>query len=108
MAGTRERRTLPAELGALLRGARERAGLSVRQAALKASVSFGYLANLEAGTRCPSLRVAEQIAAALQLGDGEREQLLGAAVTDAGRNSPWHAAQQPGPTSPTTAPRGAV
>jgi transcriptional regulator with XRE-family HTH domain len=92
----------------MLRAARERAGLGVREAARQAAISGGYLANLEAGGRCPSQRVAELLADALGLEGDERTQLYAAAVTDAGRNSPWRAAPRPGPTSPTRTPHGAA
>ncbi|MEU9264576.1 helix-turn-helix transcriptional regulator [Streptomyces sp. NPDC048251] len=107
-AAVRERRTPPEGLGPLLRAARERAGLGVREAARLAAISGGYLANLEAGSRCPSRAVAERLAATLNLNSGEQGQLYGAAVTDAGGNSPWRAGQQPVPTSPTTSPRDAA
>ncbi|MGW3846888.1 helix-turn-helix transcriptional regulator [Streptomyces fagopyri] len=99
---------MPDGLGSLLRAARERAGLGLRQAGRLAGISGGYLANLEAGARCPSRSVAERLADLLLLDDEEREQLRAAAVTDAGRDSPWRAARQPGPTSLTTARPGAA
>lgn len=92
----------------MLRAARERAGLGVREAARQAALSGGYLANLEAGGRCPSQRVAELLASVLNLEGDERAQLYAAAVTDAGRNSPWRAGRQPAPTSPTTSPPDAA
>lgn len=108
MAIVRERRTLPDGVALLLRAARERAGLGVRETARRAWVSGGYVANLEAGDRCPSRRVAERLADVLQLDSEQRQQLLAAAVTDAGWDSPWRVGLQPGPTSPTTAPPGAA
>nr|WP_238427018.1 helix-turn-helix transcriptional regulator [Streptomyces adustus] len=95
-------------MGTALRAARERAGLGVRETARRAWVSGGYLSNIEAGDRCPSLWVAERLADVLHLDDDERQQLLAASVTDAGWNSPWRAGPRPGPTSPTTARRGAA
>ncbi|WP_406462316.1 helix-turn-helix domain-containing protein [Streptomyces sp. NBC_01622] len=87
-AVVRERRTPPEGLGPLLRSARERAGLGLREAAREAGVSSGYLANLEAGTRSPSATVASRIADALSLDEAQRGQLLTAAVTDAGADHP--------------------
>ncbi|NMI57105.1 MULTISPECIES: helix-turn-helix transcriptional regulator [unclassified Streptomyces] len=88
MSLIRERRTPPESLGPMLRAARERAGLGVREAARRTGLSSGYMANLEAGGRCPSRTVAERLAAVLELDDDEQAQLYGAAVTDAGRDHP--------------------
>ncbi|MGQ4402535.1 helix-turn-helix domain-containing protein [Streptomyces hayashii] len=104
----RQRRQMPEGQGQMIRAARERAGLGVRQAARQAAISGGYLANIEAGARCPSVRVAERLADVLQLDDTERARLLAVAVTDAGWNSPWRAARQHGSTSPTSSPPGAA
>jgi transcriptional regulator with XRE-family HTH domain len=72
----------------MLRTARERAGLGVREAARQAGLSPGYVAHLEAGDRCPSRTVAARLAAVLELDDEERAQLCAAAITDAGQRSP--------------------
>lgn len=72
----------------MLRAARERAGLGVRETARKAGLSSGYVADLEAGRRCPSVTVAQRVAEVLDLGEAERAQLLAAAVTAAGRDNP--------------------
>lgn len=87
----RERRTPPAGLGPMLRAARERADLGVRETARQAGLSSGYMAHLEAGGRSPSRTVAERLAAVLELTDDERAQLYVAAVTDAGRDHPARA-----------------
>ncbi|MGX1887040.1 helix-turn-helix domain-containing protein [Streptomyces sp. NPDC055287] len=76
----------------MLRQARERAGLGLRETALKVALSGGYVAHLEAGDRSPSLTVAKRIAEALELGDDEQALLYGAAVTDAGADHPWRRA----------------
>jgi len=88
MLAIRQRRTPPEELGPMLRAARQRAGLGVREAARQARLSPGYMAHLEAGSRCPSRTVAERLAAVLELDDDEQAQLYAAAVTDAGRDHP--------------------
>lgn len=72
----------------MLRTARQRAGLGVREAARQADLSSGYVAHLEAGSRCPSRTVAARLAAVLELDDDEQAQLHAAAVTDAGRDHP--------------------
>lgn len=84
----RERRVPPAGFGPMLRTARERAGLGQREAARDLGLSAGYMAHLEAGERCPSATVADRIADLLGLDQAEREQLLAAAVDDAGRDHP--------------------
>lgn len=91
MVEIRQRRTPPAELGPMLRAARERAGLGLRQAARRAGLPPGYVVHLEGGSRCPSRTVAEQLAAVLGLDDDEQAQLHAAAVTDAGRDHPARA-----------------
>lgn len=88
----RERRTPPEGLGAMLRTARERAGLGQREAAREAGVSQGHLWALEAGRRVPSAAVAEDLAAVLTLASDELAQLRAAAVDDAGRSNPARAA----------------
>ncbi|MFG2473543.1 helix-turn-helix domain-containing protein [Streptomyces fagopyri] len=88
----RERRLPPEGLGQLLRSARERAGLGVRETARRSGLSGGYVSDLEAGRRCPSLTVAQQLADTMGLTEDERAQLLAAAVTDAGRDYPGRTA----------------
>ncbi|MEW2083480.1 helix-turn-helix transcriptional regulator [Streptomyces sp. NPDC005283] len=84
----RERRTPPAELGPMLRQARERAGLGLREVARAVDLSPGYLWHLEAAERCPSVTVAHRLAAVLEFEETELAQLLAAAVDDAGRDHP--------------------
>ncbi|MFJ4924080.1 helix-turn-helix domain-containing protein [Streptomyces sp. NPDC088736] len=88
MVASRVRRTPPTTLAAALVAARARAGLGQRETARRAELSAGYLANLEAGRRCPSSVAVEALASVLPFTEGEREQLDAAAVTDAGRCNP--------------------
>jgi transcriptional regulator with XRE-family HTH domain len=81
----RERRLPPPALGPMLQQARARSGLGQRQASRLAGLSQGYLCHLEQGARTPSRAVAEVLADVLGLTPGERQQLYGVAVTDAGR-----------------------
>lgn len=90
--GLRERRVPPPELGGVLRAARQRAGLGLRELGRLVGLSPGYLVNLEGGLRCPSRTVAVRLADALGLAEGERAVLMGAAVGDAGLDHPWRAA----------------
>lgn len=91
----RQRRTPQTELGPMLRQARERAGLGLRETARRAELSGGYVARLEAGDRCPSATVAGRIACVLELDERERAQLYAAAVTDAGTDHPWRRTSAP-------------
>ncbi|MEU6244822.1 helix-turn-helix transcriptional regulator [Streptomyces sp. NPDC047024] len=75
----------------MLRGARQRSGLGLREVARQAGLSSGYVADLEAGRRCPSVTVAQRLVEVLGLVEGDRAQLLTAAVTDAGRDNPLRA-----------------
>lgn len=78
----------PAELGPVLRSARLRQGLGVREAARAAGVSHSHLINLEAGRRTPSRSVAEALIRVLLLDDASGELLRGAALDDVGRDHP--------------------
>jgi transcriptional regulator with XRE-family HTH domain len=84
----RQRRIPPPGLGAMLRRARIRRSLGQKEAGRLAGLSQGYLCHLEHGRRLPSMVVAEALACVLQLTEAERQQLYGAAVTDAGRCHP--------------------
>lgn len=84
----RIRRTPPPELGGLIRTARMRAGLRGREGARLAGVSPGFLCDLEVGRSCPSTTVAHALADAFAMTDGERAQIVAAAVSDAGRDHP--------------------
>jgi transcriptional regulator with XRE-family HTH domain len=56
---------LVAILGRNVREARKRKGLSQEQLALEADMKRSYLSDLERGTRNPSVRAVERLAAAL-------------------------------------------
>lgn len=83
----RERRTPPAGLGPMLNRARLRAGLRGTEAARLVGISRQYLVRLESGQRCPSLEVAERLAEVLALTDGERTELMAAAVVKPGQRA---------------------
>ena len=83
------RHTLPAETARALREARVRRGLSLRGAASKAGIAFGYLGLLERGARAPSVAVARELIDALHLEASVADRLLELARDDAGRCSPW-------------------
>jgi transcriptional regulator with XRE-family HTH domain len=78
----------PDTLGPILARARARSGLSVRQMARRAGISFGYLSMLERGRRCPSQSVALALAVALELDAAERAALYEAAIPNVGRDYP--------------------
>ncbi|MDX2708088.1 helix-turn-helix transcriptional regulator [Streptomyces sp. PA03-6a] len=82
------RRTPPDGYGPMLRAAREQAGLGLREAARRTGITASYAAKLERGVRCPSLVVAERLAALYGLEGERRAQLLAGAVDDAGRSHP--------------------
>lgn len=82
------RRVPPPELGPMLRAARARAGLGLREAARRAGVSHPYLLRLEACTRCPSTGVVSGLIEALCLTEDERRRLAESAVDDVGRAHP--------------------
>jgi transcriptional regulator with XRE-family HTH domain len=88
----RVRRAMPPETAAMLRTARLRAGLGLREAARRAGISHGHMAALEGAARCPSTVTASALAQALALTDAECEQLAAAAVDDAGRSNPLRSA----------------
>lgn len=86
---TRRHRTIPpAEVGPILRAARQRAGLSLRGLARRAGVSFGYISELEHGVKACSRSVAEDLIAALGITGDDAARIRGSAVTDAGRDFP--------------------
>lgn len=86
--GLTTRRTPPPWMGELIRTARMRARLRGSEGARLAGVSPSYLCDLEVGRACPSATVARALATAFAMTEAEREQLLAAAVTDAGRDYP--------------------
>lgn len=93
----RVRRTPPAAVGVMLRAARERAGLGVRETARRAGIAHTHLLGMETGHRCPSVIVADALAAVLDLDPNERTLLATAAVPDAGRSHPAKAKTSPDP-----------
>lgn len=78
-----------AELAVMVRQARERAGLSLADAAATARLSVRYLTEVETGTRAPSGPVAGRLAGVLRLGAEERAVLDRYATRTTGRSSPW-------------------
>lgn len=78
----------PPELGPMLKAARLRASLGLREAARRAGISHSYLLRLEAAERSPSTGVVEDLAASLRLSEDERGRLADAAVKDVGRAHP--------------------
>jgi transcriptional regulator with XRE-family HTH domain len=85
----RERRTPPAGLGDALREARRIAGLSQGAVAAAVGVRSDYVSKIERNERCPSVSVAEALAAVLNLSATAAALLKAAAVGDAGRSHPW-------------------
>jgi transcriptional regulator with XRE-family HTH domain len=82
------RHTLPADLAAALRAARQDRGLGLREAADLAGVDAGHLSRIERGLRCPSLAIARDLVAALELAPDLAAWLLAIARPDAGRSAP--------------------
>ncbi|MFI1148700.1 helix-turn-helix domain-containing protein [Streptomyces sp. NPDC020817] len=82
------RRIPPEVFGPTLRAARAAVGLGLREAARAIGIHSSYLSALEAGRRCPSRTVAEQIAAALAVDEDTRVVLFSAAVAGVGRDHP--------------------
>jgi transcriptional regulator with XRE-family HTH domain len=82
------RQAPPADLGPLLRSARERRGWSLREAARRVRISHTYLIDLEAGRRAPSVAVAEDLREQFGLTDDEAAILDAAAVESRGRSHP--------------------
>jgi DNA-binding XRE family transcriptional regulator len=82
------RRVPPAELGPMLRAARVRAGLGLREAAREVGISHGHVRGIEAGRYCPSVAVAEVLADVLGLDDAARALLMSCAVPEVGYSKP--------------------
>lgn len=72
----------------MLKSARIRAGLGLREAARRAGISHTYLIRLESGERCPSVIVVAELIRALSLTNAEAQVLWKDAVTDHGRAHP--------------------
>ena len=74
------RNTLPRDVAAELKSARERSGLTFREAAARAGISHGFLGELCQGRAAPSRAVAERIIEALGIDDDNAHDLLEASV----------------------------
>jgi transcriptional regulator with XRE-family HTH domain len=83
------RRTITAELAAMLAAARKAHGWSFREAARRVSCTSGSIAHWEAGRRAPSAYYADRLIEAYGLTGPDAERLLAEAVPDAGKSSPW-------------------
>jgi transcriptional regulator with XRE-family HTH domain len=75
----------PATAG-LLRQARLRRGLSLKETARIAGTSKGYLSMLESAQRAPSLTMAEVLIRAYQLDGAEARALKGESIEGTGRD----------------------
>lgn len=75
----------------MLKVARTRAGLGLREAARHIGISSSYLADLERGSRCPSVPVAADLHRVLQLTDYEARLLASDTVAGRGRAHPYRA-----------------
>ena len=73
-------RTLPPDLAADLRSARQDRGLSLQAAARAIGIDAGYLSRLERGLRAPRLAVAVRWAKVIGLDQRVQERLLDEAV----------------------------
>lgn len=80
------RRTMPVETGEMLRSARGRARLGLRQAARMIGTSHGALWLVERGDRRPSVTMAELIADVYRLAAVETLELLDHATDAHGRD----------------------
>lgn len=91
-------RELPRDLGPRLRAARVAARCSVEYVARAAGISVRYVHYLEAGTRVPSLHVAECLIRAYGLTRRDRlgADLLECARPHSGRSSPYRHGWRPG------------
>ena len=90
------RQVPPPELGPMLKAARARAALGLREAARQAGISSGYLADLERGDRCPSVPLTLELHRVLQFTDDEVRLLASAAVAGRGRAHPYRALKSAG------------
>jgi len=91
-----EQRDLPPDVAALLTVARQLRGWSVRTAAQQVGCSPTHLGRLERGERVPSVALAWDLAAVLQLGRRDAERLVSVAAPYAGRSSPLRTGVNPG------------
>lgn len=81
-------RFLPPEVAGVLRRGRRARGWSFRMAGKRTGVAFGYLHMLEAGTRVPSVVVAEALVEGYGLSGADAEALRSVALVGVGRD--WH------------------
>lgn len=75
-------------LGPMLKTARARAELGMREAARRVGIAPSYLCELESGTRCPSVTVGTQLFQVLGLNEEEGRVLAASVVADRGRDHP--------------------
>lgn len=73
----------------MLKAARLRASLQIRDAARRAGISPGYLADIEHGRRCPSVAIAAELYRVLALTADEVALLASVAVAGRGRSNPY-------------------
>src|SRR5579885_1183786 len=85
--------------GRLLRQYRENAGLRQERLAERAGMSASAISNLERGVNAPRLETVNLLAGALALPDGQRAELLAAALRERG------AALSPAPPMTPATPR---
>lgn len=86
------RREIGPRLGGEIDAARQRVGLTFREAAARIGISYGYLAELCQGRRCPSRGVAAAIIAVLPMTREAAEELMAVAV----ERRDWQQRDQPG------------
>src|SRR4051812_39537293 len=84
--GRRERHRIPVALGAALREARQRQGLSVRQWGAEIALSQGQVGCIEGGQAAPSVAVARSLIYALALPADIAAALMQHAVPGVGRS----------------------
>lgn len=101
MAGEAIRRVPPPELGPMLRAARIRAGLGLREAARAIGITHSYLIALEQGSRSPSTDTARQLTKVLQLSNEDSLAVSAASVRDRGRSHPLRAPHSKAPYLPS-------
>ncbi|MEY9894263.1 DNA-binding XRE family transcriptional regulator [Catenulispora sp. MAP5-51] len=82
------RRVPPPELGPMLKAARARAGLGLREAAHSVGITHSYLIALERGARSPSIEIASRLTEVLQLSGEESVAVFAASVPDCGPSHP--------------------
>jgi ribosome-binding protein aMBF1 (putative translation factor) len=80
------RRYLDPEVAAILHQARRARGWSYRVAGKRTGLAFGYLAELEAGRRVPSIAAARVLIDAYELTGASAEAVLSVALVGVGRD----------------------